>query len=404
MTQRDAGPPPPRRGDGRAAPLPACDKSDSRVLIWLASGLVSQHCSRCRSTPMPSLVPCGPPSPSTFAQRKEVHHCRASMPKGETRFLHTLTVVVLHRRLSGCAGLHSATAGRVFTVSFCATSRRFYTGDTSKPPSASSVASSDTFTEACGQSTPTGIQSVSRCHPTEQPRAATSDLAADAAGASSSPLSTPPSSTSSAFTASPVVPPTDSNASDLTTPDPEPVRWVQPTYQDSDTLPIVDEKGEYIVSRVQWPTGEVAYRTPPPVDGKLAPRFGYNVVQVRKHVSWWKYNQKYPRLSLAYINIQVLFLLGLAWLVAFLTSEYRHTIEAMRTPGAMVGEHRGKGPATNRTQKISFEKEEMNALLDKAQSNWYDGKAEASYVGSKAYKMKKIPRPTEFSADDFRKR
>ncbi|AYU77904.1 hypothetical protein, conserved [Leishmania donovani] len=187
-------------------------------------------------------------------------------------------------------------------------------------------------------------------------------------------------------------------------PDPESVRWVQPTYQDVDALPIVDAKGEYIVSRVQWPTGEAAYRTPAPVDDKLAPRFGYNVVQVRKHVSWWKYNQKYPRLSLAYINIQVLFLLGLAWLVAFLTSEYRQTMEAMRTPGAMVGEHRGRGPATNSTQKISFEKDEMNALLDKAQNNWYDGKAEASYVGSKAYTMKKIPRPKEFSADDFRKR
>ena len=204
-------------------------------------------------------------------------------------------------------------------------------------------------------------------------------------------------------------PATTSNDSDkkkgeITTPEPEPVRWVQPAYQDPDSLPIVDEKGEYIVSRVQWPTGEVAYRTPAPVDDKLAPRFGYNIVQVRKHVSWWKYNQKYPRLSLAYINIQVLFLLGLAWLVAFLTTEYRHTTEAMRTPGAMVGQYRGKGPATNQTQKITFEKDEMMALMDKAQNNWYDGKAEASYIGSKEYKMKKIPRPKEFSAEDFRKR
>ncbi|KAK7196230.1 hypothetical protein NESM_000558600 [Novymonas esmeraldas] len=184
----------------------------------------------------------------------------------------------------------------------------------------------------------------------------------------------------------------------------EPVRWLQPAYEDPATVPIVDAKGEYIVSRVQWPTGEVAYRTPAPVDDTLAPRFGYNVVQVRKHVSWWKYNQKYPRLSLAYINIQVLFLLGLAWLVAFLTTEYRRTTEAMRTPGAMVGEHRGRGPATNKSQKISFEKEEMSALVDKAQNNWFDGAAEASYVGSKSYKMKAIPRPKEFSADDFRKR
>ncbi|KPI89078.1 hypothetical protein ABL78_1814 [Leptomonas seymouri] len=195
-----------------------------------------------------------------------------------------------------------------------------------------------------------------------------------------------------------------SSDGEITTPEPEPVRWVQPAYQDPDTLPIVDERGEYIVSRVQWPTGEIAYRTPAPVDDKLAPRFGYNIVQVRKHVSWWKYNQKYPRLSIAYINIQVLFLLGLAWLVAFLTTEYRNTTEAMRTPGAMVGEQRGKGRATNQTQKVTFEKNEMAALMDKAQSNWYDGKAEASYVGSKEYKMKKIPRPKEFSVEDFRKR
>ncbi|KPA76277.1 putative mitochondrial hypothetical protein [Leptomonas pyrrhocoris] len=196
----------------------------------------------------------------------------------------------------------------------------------------------------------------------------------------------------------------DSSSGEVTAAEPEPVRWVQPTYEDPDTLPIVDDRGEYIVSRVQWPTGEIAYRTPAPVDDKLAPRFGYNIVQVRKHVSWWKYNQKYPRLSLAYINIQVLFLLGLAWLVAFLTTEYRSATEAMRTPGAMVGEHRGKGPATNQTQKVTFEKGEMSALLDKAQNNWYDATAEASYVGSKEYKMKKIPRPKEFSAEDFRKR
>lgn len=71
---------------------------------------------------------------------------------------------------------------------------------------------------------------------------------------------------------------------------------------------------------MKWPTGELAYITPPPVDDKLAPRFGYNVVQVKKHVSWWKYNHKYPRLSFMYINIQVVVLLGLAWLAALLTT------------------------------------------------------------------------------------
>lgn len=200
---------------------------------------------------------------------------------------------------------------------------------------------------------------------------------------------------------SPAAPPRGSSVPNA---EPEPRRWIQRAYEDPDAVPIVDEKGHYIVSRVLWPTGEVAYRTPEPVNDKLAPRFGYNIVQVKKHVSWWKYNQKYPRLSLAYINIQVLFLLGVAWLVAFLTTEYRRTTEAMRTPGAMVGEHRGKGPSTQRTQKIAFEKGEMSALLDKAQSNWFDGAAEASYVGSKEYRMKKIERPKEFSIDDLRKR
>ncbi|EPY25697.1 hypothetical protein STCU_03054 [Strigomonas culicis] len=174
--------------------------------------------------------------------------------------------------------------------------------------------------------------------------------------------------------------------------------------QDPDTLPIVDEKGEYIVSHVQWPTGELAYTTPPPVDNKLAPRFGYNVVQVKKHVSWWKYNQKYPRLSVAYLNIQVLVLLGLAWLMTFLTEEYRRTTDAMKTPGAMVGEHRGRGPATEKTQKVTFTTDEMNALVNRAQDNWFDGAAEANYIGSKEYKMKQIPRPKEFSVEDFRKR
>lgn len=175
-------------------------------------------------------------------------------------------------------------------------------------------------------------------------------------------------------------------------------------YVDPDTLPIVDEAGEYIVSRVAWPTGEMAYITPPPRDDKLAPRFGYNIVQVKKHVSWWAYNQKYPRFSIAYLNIQVLFLLGLAWLVAFLNEEYRRTTEEMKTPGAMVGEHRGRGPPTNQTQKISFSKDEMAAMVDKAQNHWFDGTAEASYIGSKDYKMKKIPRPSEFSVENIRKR
>ncbi|KEG14801.1 hypothetical protein DQ04_00301110 [Trypanosoma grayi] len=191
---------------------------------------------------------------------------------------------------------------------------------------------------------------------------------------------------------------------DVVSPEVEPVRWVQKPYVDPSTEPIIDEKGEYIVSRVQWPTGEIAYSTPPPPDGKLAPRFGYNVVQVKKDVSWWKHYQKYPRISVAYINIQVLFLLGAAWLVAFLSEEYRRTTDELKTPGAMVGEHRGRGPVGRQTQKVAFTSDEMSALVNKAQNNWLDAKGEANYIGSKDYSMKKIPRPKEFSVDDFRKR
>lgn len=184
----------------------------------------------------------------------------------------------------------------------------------------------------------------------------------------------------------------------------EPVRWVQRPCDAEMEEPIVDEKGQFILSRVQWPTGELAYTTPPPPDGKLAPRFGYNIVQVKKDVSWWKYYQKYPHISVAYINIQVMFLLGAAWLVAFLMDEYRRTTDEMKTPGAMVGEQRGRGPVCRQTQKIAFTQDEMTDLVGRAQNNWFDARAEAHYIGSKNYCMKKIPRPKEFSMEDFRKR
>ncbi|EAN81581.1 hypothetical protein C3747_23g326 [Trypanosoma cruzi] len=186
--------------------------------------------------------------------------------------------------------------------------------------------------------------------------------------------------------------------------DVEPLRWVQDSRDDPLTEPIFDEKGQFIVSRVQWPTGEIAYTTPPPPDGKLAPRFGYNIVQVKKDVSWWKHYQKYPRFSIAYVNIHVLFLLGAAWLAAFLTDEYRKTMEEMRTPGAMVGEQRGRGSVNRQSQKVAFTPGEMTEIIGRAQNNWLDAKTEANYIGSKDYNMKKIPRPKEFSMEDFRKR
>lgn len=186
-------------------------------------------------------------------------------------------------------------------------------------------------------------------------------------------------------------------------PDAEPDRWVQAPYVDPETAPILDEKGQFIVSKGKWRTGEVAYRTPPPPDS-LSPRFGYNVLQVKKDVSWWKHYHKYPRFSLAHLNIQFLFLIGAAWVVAFLMTEYRSMTDEMRTPGAMVGEHRGRGPSTKGTQKVTFTDDEMNVLLTGAQNNWLDAKSEKGYLGSKDYRMKQIARPQEMTLDDIRKR
>jgi hypothetical protein len=90
--------------------------------------------------------------------------------------------------------------------------------------------------------------------------------------------------------------------------------------------------------------------------------------------------------------------------MAFLVDEYRVTVERMKTPGAMAGEHRGKGPVGHQTQKITFTTEEITALAGTAQQNWVEGKNEDSYIGSKNYMMKKIARPTEMTFDNIRKR
>lgn len=275
-------------------------------------------------------------------------------------------------------------------------------------PKSSETASSPSFppssTEQSPQSPPVTSEARSSTSPSDAATAASSEnnkgrpngggggaAAADDAASLSDTTTTLTSSSSS------------SSSSSLQTPDPEPERWVQAPYQDPDLMPIKDEKGEYIVSAGNWPTGEVAYRTPPPPD-KLAPRFGYNVLQVKKDVTWWQHYHKYPRLSVSYINIHFWFIIGAAWLGAFLTEEYRRTTDEMKTPGALVGEHRGRGPSTKQTQKVSFTPEEMNALVNTAQTNWVDGKGEQSFIGSKDYRMKQIARPKEFSLEDVRKR
>ena len=182
------------------------------------------------------------------------------------------------------------------------------------------------------------------------------------------------------------------------------VRWIQPPFVDPATLPIVDEKGEYIVSRAQWPKGDVAYKTPPPPDTSISPRFGYNIVQVKKPQSYWQFYQASPHFSFRFLNIQFAFLILTAYLIAFLVDEYNRTMDRMKTPGAMAGEHRGKGPVNYQTQKITFSTDEITALAGNAQANWVAGKNEDSYIGSKNYMMKKISRPTEMNYDNLRKR
>jgi hypothetical protein len=182
------------------------------------------------------------------------------------------------------------------------------------------------------------------------------------------------------------------------------VRWVQEPFVDPATLPIIDEKGEYIVSRKQWPTGEIAYQTPAPPDTSISPRFGYNIIQVKKPQTYWQFYYANPHFSFRFLNIQFIWLILTAYLCAFLVDEYRGTIDRMKTPGAMAGEHRGKGPVNYQSQKITFTTEEITALAGNAQKNWMEGKNEDSYIGSKNYQMKKIARPTELNYDNLRKR
>ena len=182
------------------------------------------------------------------------------------------------------------------------------------------------------------------------------------------------------------------------------VRWVQTPFVDPSSLPIIDEDGNYIVSRGKWHTGEVAYQTPAPPNTAISPRFGYSIVQVKKSQTYWQFYRANPHFSFRFLNIQFIFLVSAAYLCAFLIDEYRFTYDRMRTPGAMAGEHRGKGPVGHQTQKVSFSTEEITALAGTAQQNWIDAKNEDTFIGSKNYMMKKIARPTEMTFDNLRKR
>lgn len=181
----------------------------------------------------------------------------------------------------------------------------------------------------------------------------------------------------------------------------EPMRWIQRAYEDPEMAPKIDEKGDYIVSKVQWPTGEMAYRPLPRTE--VTPRFGYNIISVKKPQTYWQYWRKNPHFNVTYVGIQAAFIIGLAWLMGFLIEEIRRYEQEGRTAGNQAGEVRGKGRTDRKKQKIVFTPEEQETMLLNAQESYLSG-AESKYLGNSDYKMKKIARPTEYNYEDFRKR
>jgi hypothetical protein len=175
----------------------------------------------------------------------------------------------------------------------------------------------------------------------------------------------------------------------------EPIRWETPEVDDR----IVDDKGDYIVSKRPWLEGELAYKTPEPPSA-LDARFGYQMVVVKKHVNWWTHYRKYPRLSLAHLSYNMIFIIWLAWLLAFIQIETQSYQYQMMAPGAMAGEVLGKGDPTGRHRKITVTKDEQDDMMRQMQSA-YLGAKDQEYRGNKDYQMKKIPRPKEFKVEDY---
>ena len=171
-------------------------------------------------------------------------------------------------------------------------------------------------------------------------------------------------------------------------------RWIQKAKDERK----VDENGEFIVSQTKWHTGKLAYTTPPP-PGHLDARFGYQIVTVKKPVSWWAHYRKYPRWSFAHVHIHLFFLIGVTYLCSFLLDEIRRIEEEQRSPRGMVGDQLGRGALPKKDRKIAFSVEETEGMMSAAQEAFMAGDGQG-YAGSKDYTMKKIPRPKEFSMDD----
>ena len=172
-------------------------------------------------------------------------------------------------------------------------------------------------------------------------------------------------------------------------------RWVQaePDHR------IVDEKGEYIVSKTKWHTGEVAYQTPAPPN-HLQARFGYNVVQVKKPQTYWQFYRWNPHVSFRHLNVLVIFAVGLTLLGSFLMAEIQHMQYETMKPGQMAGEVRGKGAPNGKNMKITTSLAEQDEFMQKLQKGYLNAD-ELAYMGNKEYQMKKIPRPKEFRVQDY---
>ncbi len=175
------------------------------------------------------------------------------------------------------------------------------------------------------------------------------------------------------------------------------MRWEVPEVTDR----IVDEKGQYIVSRTKWTkSGEVAYATPPP-PGPTEARFGYSIVVVKRPQTYWQwYRTQIDYFSFSHLMYQVIFGVCIAWLIAWVQLEVDFVYSEMRRPGNMAGDVLGKGDPNRHQKKITVSPEERDEVLQAMQLAFMDGKDIASRA-TKEYKMKKIPRPKDLTAADF---
>jgi hypothetical protein len=187
----------------------------------------------------------------------------------------------------------------------------------------------------------------------------------------------------------------DGKGDDLYDLEVEPMRWDPIVVDDR----VVDDNGEYIVSKVKWHTGPLAYTTPDAPNDMQA-RFGYNIVVVKKHQSWWEHYRKYPRLSYVHMYYHFIFFFGVIWVLSFLQLEIIALTTESFAPGALAGEHLGKGPPQGKHKKISISNQEQLDFLKAMQNSYLDAN-DTAYKGSKNYQMQAIPRPKEFDVRDY---